>query len=182
MTYLPIAILSINFIGFLLDPFLSSNENFKARFLEMPVFFQKLFVFVIVGPLFIAPVIPQSRFNISNVISIPIGILLFVVGWIIIIFAFFKIGVIPSLRKKSNLITSGIYSVIRHPIYSGTLISVLGWTILFKSIISMIYFPLLCLLYIAATVLEEKGLIEEYDGEYMDYKKKVTKRLIPFIF
>ena len=148
----------------------------------MPLFFQKLFVFVIVGPLFIAPLIPQSRFDISNIYSLPIGISLFALGWIIIIFAFFKIGVIPSLRKKSNLITSGISSVIRHPIYSGTLISVLGWNILFKSIISMTYFPLLCLLYIVETVLEEKGLIEEYGDEYIGYKKKVTKRLIPFIF
>lgn len=182
MTYLPIAILSINFCGFLLDPFLLSHKNFKASFLKMPVFFQKLFVFIIVGPLFVAPVIPQSRFDISNVLSLPIGISLFVLGWLIIIFAFFRIGVIPSLRKKSNLITSGIYSVIRHPIYSGTLISVLGWNILFKSIISMIYFPLICLLYIVATILEEKGLIEEYGDEYLNYKKKVTKRLIPFIF
>ena len=182
MTYLPIAILAVNFCGFLLDPFLYSNENFKAGFLKMPLFFQKLFVFIIVGPLFIAPVIPQSRFNISNIFSIPIGITLFILGWIIIIFAFFKIGVIPSLRKKSNLITSGIYSIIRHPIYSGTLISVLGWNILFKSIISMIYFPLLCLLYIVATIREEKGLMEDYGDEYLNYKKKVTKRLIPFIF
>jgi len=148
----------------------------------MPVFFQKLFVFVIIGPLFIAPVIPQSRFNISNVLSLPIGIVFFVLGWIIIIFAFFKIGGIPSLRKKSNLITSGIYRVVRHPIYSGTLIAVLGWSILFKSIISMIYFPLLCLLYLVETFLEEKGLLEEYGDQYLDYKKKVTKRLIPFIF
>jgi len=182
MLYLPIAILSINFFGFLLDPFLLSNKNFKARFFKMPVFFQKLFVFVIVGPLFIASVIPQSRFNISNVLSLPIGIFLFILGWIIIIFAFFKIGVIPSLRKKSNLITSGIYSVIRHPIYSGTLISVLGWTILFKSIISMIYFPLLCIFYLVGIIIEEKGLIEEYGDQYLAYKKKVTGRLIPLFF
>jgi len=182
MTYLPIAILSINFIGFLLDPFLSSNENFKAGFLQMPVFFQKLFVFIIVGPLFIAPLIPQSRFDISNVLSIPIGITLFILGWIIIIFAFFKIGAIPSVRKKSNLITSGIYSVIRHPISSGALISVLGWTILFKSIISIIYFPLFCLFYLVGTLLEEKNLIYEYGDQYLDYKKKVPKRFIPFIF
>jgi len=181
MTYLPIAILSINFIGFLFALFLSSNKNFKTRFSKMPVFFQKLFVFIIVGPLFIAPVIPQSRFDISNVLSIPIGITLFILGWIIIIFAFFKIGVIPSLRKTSNLITSGIYSVIRHPIYSGTLIAVLGWSILFKSIISIIYFPFLCIFYLVSTVIEEKGLIEEYGDKYINYKKKVTKRFIPFI-
>jgi len=100
MTYLPIAILSINFCCFLFEPFLISNKNLKARFLKMPVFFQKLFVFIVVGPLFIAPVIPQSRFNISHYISLPIGISLFVVGWIFIIFAFFKIGAIPSVRKN----------------------------------------------------------------------------------
>jgi len=182
MTYLPIAVLSINLCAFLFDPLLLSNKNLKARFFKMPVFFQKLFVFVVVGPLFIAPVIPQSRFNISNVLSLPLGILLSVLGWTLIFFALFEFGTIPSLRKKSNLVTSGIYSVIRHPIYSGTLLAVLGWTILFKSIISIIYFPLLCLIYLVETILEEKGLIEEYGDQYLDYKKKVTKRLIPFIF
>jgi len=181
MTYLPIAVLSINFCCFLFEPFLILNKNLRSRFLKMPVFFQKLFVFVHGGPLFVAPIIPQSRFNISNVFALPIGIVLFILGWIIIIFAFFKIGAIPGVRKKSNLVTSGIYSVIRHPISSGGLISVLGWTILFKSIISMIYFPLLCLFYIVGTLLEEKNLIYEYGDQYLDYKKKVTKRLIPFI-
>jgi protein-S-isoprenylcysteine O-methyltransferase Ste14 len=181
MTYLPIAILSINLCCFLFDLIFPSNKYWKTHFLKLPVLLQKLFVFITVGPLFIAPVIPQSRFNISNIFSLPIGILLFVLGWIVIIFAFLKIGVIPAIRKKSDLITSGIYGLIRHPIYSGTLIAVLGWTILFKSIISMIYFPLLCLLYIVATILEEKGLIEEYGDEYINYKKKVTKRFIPYI-
>lgn len=182
MTYLPIAILSINFCYFLFEPFLISNKNLKAGFLKMPVFFQKLFVFIVVGPLFIAPVIPQSRFNISNLFSLPIGILLFIIGWILGIFAFLKIGAIPSVRKKSNLVTSGIYNVVRHPISSVTLFSVLGWTILFKSIISIIYFPLVLLFYLVGTILEEKSLIEEYGDEYINYQKKVTKRFIPFIF
>lgn len=182
MTYLPIAILSINFCCFLFDLIFPSNKHWKTHFLKLPVLLQKLFVFITVGPLFIAPLFPQNRFNISPYFSLPAGILLFVLGWITIIFAFLKIGVIPAVRKKSNLITSGIYSIIRHPIYSGTLISVLGWYILFKSVISMIYFPLLCLLYIVATIHEEKGLIEEYGDEYLNYKKKATKRLIPFIF
>ena len=181
MTYLPIAILSINFCCFLFDLIFPSNKIWKAHFLKLPVLLQKLFVFIIVGPLFIAPLFPQNKFNISPYISLPAGILFFILGWIIIIFAFLKIGIIPAIRKKSNLITSGIYSVIRHPIYSGTLISVLGWSILFKSIILTVYFPLLFVFYLVGTVIEEKGLIEEYGNQYSDYKKKVTKRLIPFI-
>ncbi len=138
MTHLPIAILSINFCCFLFEPLLISNRNLKARFLKMPVFFQKLFVFIYAGPLFIAPVVPQSRFYISNALSLPMGTLLFVLGWIFIISAFFRIGATPGVRKKSDLITSGISGVIRHPISSGTLFSVLGWAIPFKSMISMI--------------------------------------------
>ena len=186
MNFLAIAILSINLCGFLvdfifLDLIFSPNGNWREHFLKLPIFLQKLSVLVVVGPLFIAPLIPQNRFNISVFISLPIGILLFVLGIVLIIFAFLKIGTIPSVRKISNLITTGAYSVVRHPIYSGTLISVLGWTILFKSIISIVYFPFLFLMYFLGTFVEERILIEEYDDQYLDYKKKVTKRFIPFI-
>jgi protein-S-isoprenylcysteine O-methyltransferase Ste14 len=181
MSFLAIAILSINLCAFLFDLIFPSYKNWKAHFLKLPVLLQKLCVIVVVGPLFIAPLFPQNRFNISPYFSLPAGILLFVIGWIIIIFAFLKIGVIPAIRKKTNLITSGIYSVIRHPIYSGTLIAVLGWSILFKSIILIVYFPLLFLLYLVGTVYEERNLIEQYGDEYIRYKKKVTKRFIPFI-
>jgi len=181
MSYLPIAVLSINLCGFLFDFIFLSNKNSKKHFLKLPVFLQKLFVFVVVGPLFISPLIPHNRFNISDFIALPIGILLFVSGWILGIPALFKFGTIPSVRKKSNLITTGVYRVVRHPIFSGTLISVLGWTILLKSIISIVYFPFLFLLYFLGTVVEERILIEEYGDEYIEYKQKVTKRLVPFI-
>lgn len=186
MSFLAIAILSINLCGFLfdlifLDLIFPSNGNWREHFLKLPVFLQKLSVFVIVGPVFIAPLIPQNRFNISDFISLPIGILLFVLGFILGISALFKFGTIPAVRKKSNLITSGVYRVVRHPIYAGTLISVLGWTILLKSIISIVYFPFLFLLYFLGTFIEERILIEQYGDQYLGYKKKVTKRFIPFI-
>jgi protein-S-isoprenylcysteine O-methyltransferase Ste14 len=181
MNYLVITILSINLCVFLFDLIFLSDKTARDRFFKLPVFVQKLFPLVIVVPLFIAPLIPQNRFNISNVISLPTGILLFVLGWILPICALCKFGTIPSVRKKSNLITTGVYRVVRHPIYSGTLISLLGWTILLKSIISIVYFPFVFLLYFFATFVEERILIEEYGDQYLDYKKKVTKRFIPFI-
>jgi protein-S-isoprenylcysteine O-methyltransferase Ste14 len=186
MSFLAIAILSINFCGFLfdlifLDLIFPSKRNWREHFLKLSVFVQKLFPFVIVGPVFIAPLIPQHRFNISDSISLPVGILLFVLGWILGVSALFKFGTIPAVRKKSNLITTGVYRVVRHPIYSGTLISLLGWTILLKSIISIIYFPFLFLWYFLGTFAEERILIEQYGDQYLDYKKKVTKRFIPFI-
>ena len=181
MSYLPIAVLSINLCGFLYDFIFLSNKNSKNHFLKLPVFLQKLIPFVVVGPLFISPLIPQNRFNLSTFISLPIGILLFVLGAILGGCALLKFGTIPSVRQKSNLITSGVYRVVRHPIYSGTLVAVLGWTILLKSIISIVYFPFLCLLYFLSIIREERILIEEYGDQYIEYKQKVTKRLVPFI-
>jgi len=181
MNFLAISILSINLFLMLFDLRLLSSKNLRNHFFTLPVFLQKLYVFFVVGPLFISPLMPQNRFHISDFISLPLGILLFVLGWILIIFALFKIGTIPSLRKKSDLITSRVYRIVRHPIYSGTVIAVLGWTILLKSIISILYFPFLFLLYFLLTVFEERSLIEEYGDEYIRYEKKVTKRLIPFI-
>ena len=185
MSVLVIAILSINFFDFLFFGFLFDyifpNADWRRHFLKLPVVLQKLSVFVVVGPLFIAPLIPQDRFNMSEYISLPTGILLFVLGSILGICALFKFGTIPAVRKKSNLITSGVYRIIRHPIYSGTLIAVLGWTILLQSIISIVYFPILFLLYYFPIASEERRLSEQYGDEYIDYKKKVPKRLIPFV-
>jgi protein-S-isoprenylcysteine O-methyltransferase Ste14 len=181
MSFLAIAILSINLFGFLFDFIFLSKRNWREDFLKLPVFVQKSLPFVMVGPVFIAPLIPQDRFNISGYICLPTGILLFVLGCILGISALCKFGTIPSVRKKSNLITTGAYGVVRHPIYAGTLISVLGWTILLKSIILIVYFPILFLLYFVGTFVEERILIEEYGDQYLDYKKKVTKRFIPFI-
>ncbi len=50
-----------------------------------------------------------------------------------------------------------------------------------KSTISLVYFPIVLVLYCWGILIEERILIEEYGDEYMDYKKKVPKRLIPFV-
>jgi protein-S-isoprenylcysteine O-methyltransferase Ste14 len=181
VTYLPIAILLINLCSYLFDLILLSNKNLQDHFLKLPLLIQELVPFLIVGPLFISQPIPQNRFNISSYISLPMGTLLFVFGWIFMIPALCKFRTIPSLRKKSNLITSGIFRVVRHPIYTGTLMAVLGWTILWKSLISLLYFPVLFLLCYLVVVFEERGLLEEYGDEYADYKKNTAKRLIPFV-
>ena len=59
--------------------------------------------------------------------------------------------------------------------------AVLGWTILWKSLISLLYFPVLFLLCYLVVVFEERSLLEEYGDEYADYKKNTTKRLIAFV-
>jgi protein-S-isoprenylcysteine O-methyltransferase Ste14 len=77
------------------------------------------------------------------------------------------------------VVTKGIYGWVRHPIYSGTLIAVLGWALITRSTALGFYFPLLMGLYLAMAIREEKVLLVEYGEEYVRYQKQVAKRLIP---
>ncbi len=84
-----------------------------------------------------------------------------------------------SQKNEPELVTSGPYHLVRHPIYSGILVGVLGtavalgWLWLTAVVLGGIYF-----LY-SATV-EERYLTEEFPDAYPEYKRS-TKMLIPFI-
>lgn len=89
-------------------------------------------------------------------------------------------GMPMTQKEKPELITSGPYSYVRHPIYTGVLIAILGsvfvsgteWFVVF--ILAGIYF-----IYSAKT--EEKNLQKEFPETYPTYIKR-TKLIIPFIF
>lgn len=180
---LAVFVLLINFCTTLVYLYFLSDNHRKTAFFSLPVIVQKLFVFLFIMPLLISPMIQQARIQIQlDYIVYPIGMFLVLSGFLIIIAAFFKIGIIPSLRKKSVLMKKGIYGIVRHPIYSGTLITFFGIVIIFYALVSLIYFPISVILYNLMIRYEEKALIEEYGEEYTEYKKQVTKKIIPFVF
>lgn len=124
--------------------------------------------------------IAQNKYE-GNWVGNVVGAVVLLIGLIIIVMAFFKIGTIPSLRAKSSLATTGIYGVVRHPIYAGTIMMFAGLGLLFEASLPLSYLPLSIFLYFIMTVYEEKGLEAEYGTKYLEYKKKVRKRIIPFI-
>ena len=86
-----------------------------------------------------------------------------------------------AFEKTTQLVTSGIYKYIRHPLYSSLLL--LAWGIFFKSP----FWPGLFLgslatifLFLTATA-DERECIEFFGLPYQDYIQK-TKRFIPFLF
>lgn len=88
-------------------------------------------------------------------------------------------GMPMSLREGHELVTSGPYAYVRHPIYSGIFLALIGtacvearWWIAFLGLF-FIYF-----LY-AATV-EERTMREQFPNEYPAYVRR-TKMLVPFI-
>ena len=83
--------------------------------------------------------------------------------------------------RKQHVITTGVYSIVRHPMYLGAALLFIGAPLLMGSLWGLILGVLLTLLLAARSVGEEKMLAEELEG-YIEYRKKVKYRIIPFIW
>ena len=85
------------------------------------------------------------------------------------------------IQKDQKVIDTGLYGIVRHPMYLATIILFLAMPLVLGSWISFV----LMLLYPAVLVIriagEEKVLENGLPG-YREYKKKVKYRLFPFIW
>lgn len=85
------------------------------------------------------------------------------------------------VQENQKLIDTGLYGVVRHPMYSTTLLLFLSMPLVLGSIHSFLVF-LVYPLIIAKRIRSEEAFLErELDG-YKAYKQKVRYRLIPFIW
>ena len=83
-------------------------------------------------------------------------------------------------KDEPELVTSGPYHVVRHPIYSGILVAGVGtavalsWLWLAPVALAGVYF-------VYSATVEERFLTEQFPADYPAYKRS-TKMLMPFIF
>jgi len=113
-----------------------------------------------------------------------IGLALFAVGLGFAIWARVHIGRnwgTPMTQKdEPELVTSGPYRLVRHPIYSGILVAGIGtavalsWWWLTAVALAGVYF-------IYSATVEERYLTQEFPEEYPAYKH-ATRMLVPFVF
>ena len=177
-----ILVLAINCGAIIIDTYIFSQDRLLQRFRKQSRFVQKLAVIFVVVPLLVSPLIPQPRFDADRSVTLVIGTVFLSAGVILIGLAFSKIGAVPSIRQESNLLSTGVYGLVRHPIYAGTILTFGGLSILFHALISLAYWPIVVLLYYMMIVVEERRLVREYGEAYIAYRKKVRTRLIPFLF
>ena len=85
------------------------------------------------------------------------------------------------VEKNQKVVDTGFYSIVRHPMYSITLILFLTMPLILGSIISFVIFLIYPFIISKRIKNEEKVLEKELEG-YKEYKKKVKYRLIPFIW
>lgn len=93
---------------------------------------------------------------------------------------FFSFEVI--IQKDHKLITKGPYKQIRHPMYTGLSLILIGLAIALSSVYGILFLIILgipVLLYRISA--EEELLIKEFGQEYLNYMEK-TKKLVPYIY
>lgn len=74
---------------------------------------------------------------------------------------------------NGKLVKTGIYRFVRHPQYSGFILSIIGFLVQWPTIITLIMAPLLLIMYIRLARKEEKVMIDTFGEEYIEYMKKV---------
>jgi protein-S-isoprenylcysteine O-methyltransferase Ste14 len=86
-----------------------------------------------------------------------------------------------TVKKDHRLIRQGPYAVVRHPIYSGILLGLVGTAIVIGEVRGLIAVALAVLGFRLQSLQEERFMEDEFDGEYREYKKRV-KAIIPFVW
>ncbi len=85
------------------------------------------------------------------------------------------------VQENQKVIDTGLYGIVRHPMYSATILLFLAMPLILGSVFAFIIFLLYPVLISVRLINEEKLLEKELDG-YKEYKEKVKYRLIPFIW
>ena len=85
------------------------------------------------------------------------------------------------VQDNQKVIESGLYGIVRHPMYSVTLVLFLSMPLILGSIYSLVIFLVYPFLIAKRIKGEERFLEKELTG-YVEYKEKVKYRLIPYIW
>ena len=124
-------------------------------------------------------------FPIGHGLTLPLtGLAIIVCGMIIRFVSVWSLGkyftVDVTIRKNHKIKTDGIYKRVRHPSYTGSILSFIGFGISLNNWISLavVAIPVIWTMLYRIRI-EEQLLTEQFGKEYLDYKKK-TRRLIPF--
>ncbi|MCB9032880.1 MAG: isoprenylcysteine carboxylmethyltransferase family protein [Chitinophagales bacterium] len=114
-----------------------------------------------------------------------IGLLIIIIGCIIRFYAIYSLGVQftvdVNIRNQHELNNKGIYKYFRHPSYTASLLSFIGFGISLNNWLSLIIITIIIIIVFQIRIkVEEKALIGKFGNDYINYKKE-TFGLIPFI-
>ena len=160
-----------------------SETQPKEDRLATALMFSAIIVGLSLGPIDIFHLNLSSSFegNIKN-----IGLAIYIIGMLLVMASmnaneFAETTVNIQEERGQKVIDTGIYSMVRHPMYTGFIFFITGVNIWLGTYLSL----LLSLIFLAIALrsrisIEEKTLLKDLEG-YEDYCKKVKARIIPYL-
>lgn len=155
----------------------------RGRRGEWYVIFQlALFLAIVLGPQTLARW-PPWPVALSG-IAVPLGWGLLSLGALVALIAVRHLGAnltpLPHPKAGATLVVTGLYRVVRHPIYFGVILMAVGYALMVEGWLTLLEALLLAVFFDIKSRREEVWLVEHFP-DYAEYRHKVAK-LIPFLY
>ncbi|MDA8254290.1 MAG: isoprenylcysteine carboxylmethyltransferase family protein [Betaproteobacteria bacterium] len=92
------------------------------------------------------------------------GLLLLVRGW----------QEVYRARKADRMADTGLYSVIRHPQYTGIILAIFGQIVHWPTIVTLVLFPVIVFAYVRLARKEEREMLNRFGAAYQEYRQQVS--------
>jgi protein-S-isoprenylcysteine O-methyltransferase Ste14 len=163
-----------------------ASSLIKEKMNLKPVNYRRIYnLFSVLAVFFIfilGSTIPPEYLLPKNQTSKSIGLVIATFGFLLAKLAFKPISLSQFLgikeEKGSELITSGIYARMRHPLYTALILGLIGFVIFNPTYTHLVHAISILIYLIIGIHFEEKRLISHYGEEYEDYKRH-TPMLFP---
>jgi protein-S-isoprenylcysteine O-methyltransferase Ste14 len=136
---------------------------------------------IVIALIALAGVPASAVGGVAGTILVVIGSALIVAGGVMAFLGVQALGssFSPNPRPvdRGELVETGIYASVRHPIYGGVLLGALGWGVLNGSLLAVVLTGLLLLVFTLKSIREEAWLVDRYPA-YRDYASR-TGRFFP---
>ncbi|MFD2274044.1 methyltransferase family protein [Undibacterium arcticum] len=78
-------------------------------------------------------------------------------------------------RREERFVKDGPYGVIRHPQYTGIMLAVFGQIVHWPTLITLILFPVIVLVYVRLARQEEREMVSRFGTAYQDYMRQIPR-------
>jgi protein-S-isoprenylcysteine O-methyltransferase Ste14 len=85
-----------------------------------------------------------------------------------------------TIKQDHELIQRGPYRIVRHPIYTGMLLAMLGTAFIFGTARCFVGVPIVGLAFWLKVQIEEQFMVQQFGAQYANYRQQV-RALIPFV-
>jgi methanethiol S-methyltransferase len=178
-------ILTLNWILYCIFHSLLANtsvKNFFSRLFKLGLTLYR-FIYNIVALLWLVLLV-YFHFTVDSYLLFQVNLITNVIAWVALLAGagimmvcikkyFNQLSGLKDQAKTEKLQTNGLHQWVRHPLYFGTFVFLIGLLLMFPQLKNVIAVVIIISYTLAGTLLEEKKLILQFGEDYIKYQKSV---------